>query len=535
MIRMDWTVDSNFIRDRVDCYEVVVGENEPKKPDMVKFKNYEKAIDMLHRHITSDKESLIVMHADVDMDGVGCAYIMNTFIRGKSENCRCKACINKDKVHGVSEKHINYFNNQNPSLVIIMDSSSNALETIESLNCDVLVIDHHELNHDRLVGKTVGGEYVIVNNVVDNGEDYKAEIRMSGALVTYEILRQYQSKFESDNFLEDKMLYQWVGVTLLTDAILTGNERNQWYMNKTVHSVDTEAGLNTMMNKINKYALSLDKTFINYKLAPVFNRAIRGGGSAKALNIALNEQSEIDELDVYKQMQDSITDRVMYTLTGEIRSGVEEIKEVDIIEKEDYCVCKLDDEIPRAYAGLVATKILGLKSKNSIAGKIEDGIINGSFRGKADNIDYRGIALKHGFFAEGHHNAFGIKVPLDKLDELMTEMNSIKVDSKPYLTAGFMLDEYKGKYHVNNLDEFKKAGMLIRLALANSSLSTKESINIVIANPFDLKPTYVHEKFKEYNIMGLECVCFEELKTEFLNIYVEFDREFKAYVKNRWS
>ena len=45
---------------------------------MINFKNYELAINILNKHVT--KPSSIRIHADVDMDGIGAAYIVQEFL-----------------------------------------------------------------------------------------------------------------------------------------------------------------------------------------------------------------------------------------------------------------------------------------------------------------------------------------------------------------------------------------------------------------------------------------------------------------------
>lgn len=523
-----------FLRDRVDCYEIVVGEEDAEMPEMVEFYNYKEAIKMINKHMSN--ESIIKLHADVDMDGIGCGYIMNTFLKNVSSNADIKACINKEKIHGLSDKHVKYFNSSNANLVIIMDSSSNHIELIKQINCDVLVIDHHEVLHNELSGDTAGGKYIIVNNMISNGNKYKAEPRMSGAMVVYELLRQYQKEYLNEDILDSKMLYQWVGVTLLTDVIPTGNKRNQWYMDNTVYKSETEISLSVMLAIIDSRQHKLDKSFINYKLAPVFNRAIRAGASAEALNIALNKPSEVDNLSIYKDIQDKILDRVSYTLTDE--KVFEDTEKLNIVEKDNYCLCDITNtSISKSYTGLIATKMLDIRNKNAIAGLLreETNFIDGSFRGKCSNIDYRKSIAEKGYFSEGHHGAFGLKVPKNEVDTIMDDIGILEnsVDNRPYLTAGDVLERYQGKYHIDDFNAFKKAGLLIRLAIANSKLSTHESVNIVIPND-DFEEIASGDNWRKVKIFGLECWVFETLKTEFLNLYVEFSGEIKAYLKNRW-
>lgn len=137
-----------LIQDRVADLDVVIGLKEATKPDVINFKNSLLALDLIDKHIKA--KSKISLHADVDMDGIGAAYIVQSFLNELGCVGRIRACINKEKEHGLSNKHINYINDRvKCDLFIIVDSSSNDIDIIKRFNCDVLVIDHHILNHKR--------------------------------------------------------------------------------------------------------------------------------------------------------------------------------------------------------------------------------------------------------------------------------------------------------------------------------------------------------------------------------------------------
>ena len=67
------------------------------------------------------------------------------------------------------------------------------------------------------------------------------------------------------------MLYQWAAITLITDVINTLNERNQWYLAKTMCNMEVEHSLSVMLQSINQFKASLDKSYIGYTihLSPV--------------------------------------------------------------------------------------------------------------------------------------------------------------------------------------------------------------------------------------------------------------------------
>lgn len=514
----------NFIKDRYDNYDVLTGEIAPPEPDLICFYNARKANNMLYRHIINKSKTAI--HADVDCDGIGSTYIINKFMLEFGMRNKIGVCINKDKVHGVSSNHINFFNDSGAELIIIVDSSTNDVEYIKKFKCDVLVVDHHEILHNELSGKTDGGEYIIVNNNIGNEDiefgKYIADSRMSGAMVLYEMLRLYQHSFKTHDVLKATLLYQWVGLTLFTDSVSTLTLRNQYYIDLTVHNMNTEEGLKKIMNGLSKWQGSLDKSFINYQIAPAFNRTIRAGYSALALNIAIYTPEKAYELERFKEIQDKICENYM--------EGV--------LEYSQYSLKDMTSSgIHKNYCGLLANKVLDHTNKSTVAYITDGEYAAGSFRGKHSHIDYRGFldSWADDIFAQGHKSAFGFRVKVEDLPQTMLEVTNLEkeISVREYVTAGRLLDEYKGIHHIDDLDKFKKAGLLWRLAMANSKLSTEDSISIVLPNE-NIKLLETRGKVFYYDVFGLRCQAFEETTTPLLELYVEYNKDMKIYIKNKW-
>ena len=342
----------------------VTGEEITPKPGFVTFKECDKAILMLHKHIASN--STIAIHCDVDVDGIGSGYIMGRFLSTQTSS-RPLYIINNDKVHGIQQKHADFFLNKPIDLMIIVDSSSNELDVIKQFNCDVLVIDHHMIEHNDTYGKTNDGEheYIIINNVIDNLDNfniksikcwfskinssvseklgaYKADDRMSCGLVVYELLRIYCETFMLGPVLENLRLYQWAGVTLLTDSIILNTDRNQWYMDNTVHSMEIEGTLKELLTGLSDFKVTLDKSVISYTIAPVINKAIRAGKSKEALKTVIYCPKTIGELLKYREDQDKA-----------LVIGSTNVH----IESSHILRDLTDTDISRNYFGVIASKL----------------------------------------------------------------------------------------------------------------------------------------------------------------------------------
>lgn len=521
-----------FIADRVFDYDIMVGKEKPKKPGLIYFKNYREAINMLNKHI--NKKSKILVHCDIDMDGIGSGFIVHRFLRSQEALDNTGFVINKDKTHGIEDKHIDYINKNGIELVIILDSSSNELEQIKRINCDVLVIDHHEIEFGidkeefNSMGSTVKGNYIIINNMLNTNEDISKY--MSGGMVTYELLRIYEEVIGIKPIIEKLKLYQWAAVTLISDMIPLNNENNQWYIQNTIDALEIEPCLHILLQELDKWNGFISKNFLSFKLIPLINGTIRAGKSYEALDIILNRPTDITELLKYRDIQqDLLVDC-----------------EQDIIEYSRHIIKEVKEEGLENYIGLIATRISQSNKKDTAVFINKDGILKGSFRGLDRNRNYREEFKKYITdnklvgFALGHALAFGFKVDKD-LDKIMDTIgkNQKKIGNDNYVTMGEgFLDNIggisgRGKHHIDNLQEFKKAGLFWRLGIVNSRLSNEEIINITIKRTEDIIPYEIRGKAYLYNIYNLECIAFEELVEEYIDLYVEHSGEIKVYARNK--
>ena len=528
----------------------VCGDTTIEKIPYCIFYNSSKALKMLNKHVHND--SMICLHTDVDVDGIGTTYEFKKTLENLGSHNHV-LLINSDKIHGIQQKQVDYFNTKyHIDLMIITDSSSNEVDLIKQLNCDVLCIDHHDLLHNDLSGQCNDGthEYVIVNNTIentnqeedeswlkgrnisafDNLQHYVGDKDMSCGVVVYELLRLYCECFSNPKLIENLKLYQWAAITLFTDVINTLNDRNQWYLSKTIGSRELEYTLNVTMQKLNKYKSVIDKTYILYKFAPVINKAIRAGSGNKALYTIVNTPDKIDELLQFAELQNNaISKAIMCEITqGDTTTTVERNFTTKTIQLD---ISKLD--ISPNYSGVIAGRLSGDNNKNTAVYIIEDGMCRGSFRGRYQNVDYRAYfdSYKDYIYAQGHPTAFGFKLYKEDLDIIMNNLEKIEpeVENKPFLTAGNMTDDEKGVYHITDIEEFKRLGYLWRIAIGNSKVNSSDNINITVkASDVTLKES--KGAVYTYNALGMECKAFKPLVGKYFNVYAEYSNQVDLYI-----
>lgn len=543
--------DYDFLMDKWKL-KSVTGDIKPEKPSFCVFNNSVLALEMLKKHV--DRNSKMCLHTDVDVDGIGTTYILKKALEVLGSNNHL-LLINKDKVHGIQQKHVDYFKINPIDLMIITDSSSNEIEIIKKFNCDVLCIDHHDLLHEDLSGKCEDGihNYVIVNNTIGNSnqeqdnlwlrnknnlafeklDEYIGEKDMSCGLVVYELLRLYCECFANIKLIENLMLFQWVGITLITDVINTLNNRNQWYLDKTVCNMDTETSLRIMMQAINNFKASLDKSYIGYTFAPLINKTIRAGASNVALSTVINNPSEILNLQQYSKLQQEVIEKVCNVESIDNSTCLR----VLLPRKFNQPSVSLDIgqfNVSPNYSGVIASKLSGDNGKNAAVYILKNDICKGSFRGKHKGIDYRKYfeKLSKDVYAQGHPGAFGFELKQEQLKYLMDNISSIEPteEEKPWLTAGNMTPSEYGKYHISSIEEFKRQGYLWRIAIGNSKVNSNDEINIRVKDS-DVVLKSTKGKLFIYDVLGMECKAFNLLNGKYFDVYAEYTNEINMFIR----
>lgn len=531
----------------------VYGDKAPELPLIPLFNNSIEGCKLLHKHLASG--SHILCHADVDCDGLGCAYILNVALKHLSSVAPSFTINNGEKEHGIKERHVDFINN-NPDkfkLILITDSSSNDIELIKKFHCDVLVIDHHEMDHNDLMGYTEDGHlYVIINNMVENtniqyqydniktyfpdqadkiSSTYEVTDAMSCGLVVYEFMRLYEILFKRPQLVENLQLYQWSALTLFTDSISLINPRNQWYIQNTINNVNREPTLDTLVRMLNPYNNLVDKYFITYKLAPIINKAIRAGHAKDALTIVLNKPGEIGALKIYKQDQDEAIEAGTNPEAVKVSAGLV------MSDLTNLVIPRTGNKVLSSYCGVIASNLVNTYNRSAICYKIEDGIIKGSFRGLNPDIDYRSFFKVYCIdeYAKGHKQAFGFKISIENLDILVKDFIKLGEmgEREEFLTFGDGTKHLGAKYHIETIESLKADGTLWKIATGNSNVTSSDEIHI-IASSSELTLIQQNNNYSVYRFGSFECIAFEE-PSNYIGIYFELGKKLNAYIKNKKS
>jgi hypothetical protein len=525
----------NLFRTIYKSYDYIVNRAE-EEPPLIPFLNLEKALELLQKHL--NRTNKILVHCDVDMDGIGSGYIVNRVLNYSGSGRNTLVTINKDKKHGINEKHVKFCSLKNIDLFIIVDSSSNDINLIKQFPCDVIVVDHHELEHSEYFGDTEKGTFVIISNMIENKngmsikelglkkdlntvrilENYHVDVNMSCGRVVYELFRWFALQRGFYSRFREIGLDMWVGITLFSDSISLDTPDNQYYIGRTVENTCVESTVKSIIKAINSYKSWLDKSFINYGLVPLINKPIRAGKSSEVIDVVLNRPEDIKELEKYTQEQDEIVTR--------IHEG--------LIHRQEYVMKDITKtDIPDSYKGIIATRMVSEYGKNAFVFRTEEGITKGSFRGALKGIDYRLKFRESNIKALGHKAAFGVEGNLDDIINVLKNLEILdkKLYFKNYISLGGIGD-VGGLAHVDDIKQFKRGGNIYRLATINACVSTEEETKLVVGLD-DVEFRETKGKVFLYDCMGLPCIAFEPINTGIVEMYPELiGGEVKTYLRN---
>lgn len=411
------------------------------------------AVEVFMKHY--DNKDMISILVDSDPDGYTSAAEMYLYIKRLGADYPVNYIIHKDaKAHGLSKDVVIP---EETKLLIITDAGTNdyeqcalLLESDDTNIEDIIILDHHEAEINGWRNDAL--EHVtIVNNQMS--DDYSNK-DLSGAGVVYKFLQALDEATwneYADDYLDLVALGNISDVMNMTsfETRYLVNEGLKQIKNKFFKAIIEAQGF-SMKGKVNIHN-------VQWYVTPVCNGCIRVGSDEEKelLFRALIEQDEFFEYkkratknkpaetiqeSIYdraarlsknaKSRQDKIRDKGVKEISDVINNTYDENNKVIMVDVSDI----LDN---KGLTGVLAIKIAEMFNKPCILLKkfIDDqGTI--VYGGSARNIDhspidsFKDIVNQTGVFeyAQGHANAFGQCLKLDKIEEANARFNELLKD-----------------------------------------------------------------------------------------------------------
>lgn len=396
-----------------------------------KLKNMDKAVEVLLGHVK--KGSKIFVQIDSDPDGYTSSATLINYLKKVFPDINIEWRLHEGKEHGVIVDTVS----DGTNLVIIPDSGSNQFEEHKQLKekgIDVIVLDHHECSEEST-------DAIVVNSQISPEYDNK---QFSGVGITYKFCKSLDETLGinyADNFLD------LVAIGNIADSQDMRSLETRYFANK---------GLKRIKNKLikalfDKQSFStkgvVNITSSSFYIIPLINACIRVGTMEEKEQMfrALLESDEkiyykkkdIDEpievatartLGNLKAKQDRIRNKAV----EEIANKIEDKNLLD----NKILIVEISDILHKNLTGVVANKLAEQHKRPTMLLRFteDNNHLTGSIRGydKGSVKDFKSLLQSINIFdfVEGHANAAGCKIEVDKLVHANNTLNELLKDEE---------------------------------------------------------------------------------------------------------
>lgn len=397
------------------------------------IENIIEAIRLFAKHVSINSRMAIVV--DADADGFMSSSMMYQYAKSINSNLVIDYIIHESKAHGLSDQIMTKLSAELYDLVIIPDAGSNDGEQIKKLyelGSEVIVLDHHIIEEMSEFG-------VIVNNQLGD----KANKNLVGAGVVLKFCQAIDTAYKINN---SEKLIDLAAVGQVADASdISENEvRNLVF-----------AGIKNLNNKFLKEALIKKEMMfpvpkdLSFSVIPMINAVIRVGTleEKELLFRAINdidpqiyivdkkkknkETKKFDKIKVNMNLQQYAVDTAIRCKARQDAAVKKAVIQAEANVWNDGGVAIIVTEVEEKFAsltGLIATKMVNKLQKPVLLLRDKDKSYSGSGRGYEKTMS----SLKDWCqdtnaveFAQGHDQAFGLKLALKDLDLIKTAAKKV--------------------------------------------------------------------------------------------------------------
>ncbi|MBT3168341.1 MAG: hypothetical protein HN952_07915 [Candidatus Cloacimonetes bacterium] len=413
-------------------------------PDFKLMKDISKAASRIIKAVQQKEKIFIFGHDDVD--GITSTYILFNFL-GKigSQNHYCFIPNRLTDHHGIQQNFIQKVTDENANLIITVDGGISDFEAIEHLQnnlCDVIITDHHIVQH------SVPKAFAVVNPK-QHDCDFPFKM-MAGVGVVYFLLKMMAEKL---SISIDKNYLFWVAAGTIADKVPLRNTNR--ILVKEVLENWTSFDDDTLKNLDDYLCAPLNFTE-RLRIIKFINRLFSNGrlpdGQNLALELLLTEESEQKP--------------IIYQLFAKATDAKKKKNDVNLIIKniteniidDHFIFVDFENKIPIEFAGHSASKIVKKHKIPAIIIKPKNGIFAGEARSagrfnlmdafeycKSSLIQFGGHAKAAGFTIEKENLEMfqaKFKAYLQTQKNILFENETIKIDAILDAEDIEYLDEY---------------------------------------------------------------------------------------------
>lgn len=473
LLKNDCKIDNNFIKNillnrgienPVEYISMIKDANNSNNKEKYEYSynklfNIHKAVDVFVKHFeNNDPISILV---DSDVDGMTSAASMYNYIKDLNKNYPLHYIMHrKVKAHGLGGD-VKVLSDT--KLLIIPDAATNDADECKyytDKGVDIIILDHHDSESGGF--KNEKNEHVIiVNNQI--GNDYPNK-NLSGVGVVYKFLQALDEKFWVD--YSDKY----------KDLNALGNISDVMDMRSTETRYLVEEGLKDIQSNqfkalldLQSYSIGGEYTVhnIQWYISPLINGCIRYADLATQKMLFRGFINDYQEYDYKRRktkdhpadvVKENIYDRAARLCRNAknrqdkaVQKSCEKvIRSLGDTSKDKVLLIDATGKLMSdGITGLVAMKIADRLKKPCVLMTSND---NGFLTGSGRNINHspinnlKQVVQDTGLFefAQGHPNAFGVKIKESNLDKAQEKINNMLkniVLKKTYYVDSILTEE----------------------------------------------------------------------------------------------
>lgn len=396
--------------------------------DYNKLMNIKEAVECLLKHIKNNSNILVVV--DSDCDGISSSAVLINYLRKNFKGINLTYKLHTGKQHGLSDDIMPI--SDNISLVILPDASSNDYDKHRELKdrgIDIIVLDHHE-------AERISEDAIVVNNQLC---DYENKY-LSGVGIVYKFLQAIDEELwrnDADNYLD------LVALGLIGDSMEVASLETRYYIHKGLNNIKNKQ-LKALLNK-QEYSIKgkINMNNIAFYIVPLINAMIRVGKQEEKELLFRGFVEEYEEFDYKPRGSEEFKKEDIYARVARLCSNTKSrqdklrnkaFDEVDNIIKlrnkinDKILVVNCTNLVDSGLVGVVAIKIADKYNRPCILlKKAEKDLFGGSGRNTDFNEikDLKEILNESNMFnlAEGHPQAFGVKIKRDNIENFINYAN----------------------------------------------------------------------------------------------------------------
>ena len=398
----------------IETYKQAKKFFRPKLSDLYNpflMKDMDKAVERLHRAISSNER--ILVYGDYDVDGTTAVSLMYLFLKEKCQNVEYYIPDRYDEGYGVSYKGIDYAKINDFSLIVCLDCGVKAIEKVayaKNKDIDFIICDHH-----RPGDKLPLAEAILNPKRNDCNYPFK---ELSGCGLGFKLAQAYHQKYNLP--FEDLVpLLDLVVVSIAADIVpmIDENRVLSFYGLRQLNA-SPRIGLKSLMNVSNRKD-TFNISDIIFGLAPRINAAGRIEHANKAVELLVHQ-----DLYIAKEKADYI-DSHNFTRRELDKSITQEALAMIVPDANSTVVCS--EKWHKGVVGIVASRLIETYYRPTIVLTESNGKLTGSARSVSGFDIYDAIDTCSDLLEQfgGHKYAAGLTLKKENLTTFIQRFEEV--------------------------------------------------------------------------------------------------------------